>query len=130
MGEVITFEELAAAIRVALGDQQISEEEAERLTDYLLSFFGFGEEVIDNRLTSNDRDVFYTLETAGILTTFVEEVTMKKGRIWRIHYWLLAKDRIRGFLQKGEEVEDEVKDEMTSLYDDAFSKMDHEDEVE
>ena len=59
-----------------------------------MSFFGFTDQVIDNRLTSEDRDVFYMLEEEGFLTTRQEEVHLKKGKLWRIHYWILKKDQI------------------------------------
>ena len=65
------------------------------LADYLISFFGFDSEVIDNLLDMDDRDVFYMLEEAGILTTRQEEVHIRKGKLWRIHYWVLRTDRIK-----------------------------------
>ncbi|MCG7844577.1 MAG: hypothetical protein MIO90_04010, partial [Methanomassiliicoccales archaeon] len=37
---------------------------------------------------------FYMLEEEGFLTTTQEEVHLKKGKLWRIHYWILKKDQI------------------------------------
>lgn len=71
------------------------EDDLRTLADYLLSFFGFETEVIDNNLDVADRDVFYTLEEEGLLGTRQEEVLIKKGKIWRIHYWVLRADRIK-----------------------------------
>jgi hypothetical protein len=34
------------------------------------------------------------LEEEGFLTTTQEEVHLKKGKLWRIHYWILKKDQI------------------------------------
>jgi hypothetical protein len=35
------------------------------------------------------------LEEAGLLTTRQEEVMIKKGKMWRIHYWILRVERIK-----------------------------------
>ena len=46
----------------------MAEEDMTALADYVISFFGFDSEVIDNRLDMGDRDVFYTLprEEGGV----------------------------------------------------------------
>ena len=83
------------AIEKTVGKKKgMSEDEVKKLAEYLMSFFGYTDEVIDNRLTPADRDVFYTLEEEGLLTTTHEEVLLKKGKMWRIHYWILKKDQI------------------------------------
>ncbi|MEK6810555.1 MAG: DUF6015 family protein [Candidatus Thermoplasmatota archaeon] len=92
---VVTMSEIRAALRVTVGRRGISEEDISALADYLISFFGFDTEVIDNRLDVDDRDVFYMLEEAGLLTTRQEEVHIKKGKLWRIHYWVLRTERIK-----------------------------------
>ena len=74
----------------------MSEEDLRALADYLMSFFGFQTEAIDNNLDVADRDVFYMLEEEGLLTTRQEEVMIKKGKMWRIHYWILRVERIKG----------------------------------
>src|SRR5881296_886185 len=33
----------------------------------------------------------------GLLTTRQEEVMIKKGKMWRIHYWILRVERIKAF---------------------------------
>jgi len=75
----------------------MSEEDLRALADYLMSFFGFETEAIDNSLDVADRDVFYMLEEEGLLTTRQEEVMIKKGKMWRIHYWILRVERIKAF---------------------------------
>ena len=71
------------------------EDNLRTLADYLMSFFGFQTEAIDNNLDVADRDVFYMLEEEGLLTTRQEEVMIKKGKMWRIHYWILRVERIK-----------------------------------
>lgn len=89
--------EMVAALRVTVGKRGMSEEDLKALADYLMSFFGFETEAIDNNLDVADRDVFYMLEEAGLLTTRQEEVMIKKGKMWRIHYWILRVERIKEF---------------------------------
>ncbi len=92
---VVTMSEIRAALRATVGRRGMSEEDICALADYLISFFGFDSEVIDNRLDMDDRDVFYMLEEAGLLSTRQEEIHIKKGKLWRIHYWILRADRIK-----------------------------------
>ena len=105
---VVTMSEIRAALRVTVGRRGISEEDISALADYLISFFGFDTEVIDNRLDVDDRDVFYMLEEAGLLTTRQEEVHIKKGRLWRIHYWVLRADRIKDLAARASHRRDEA----------------------
>jgi hypothetical protein len=94
---VVTMSEVVAALRATVGKRGMSEEDLRALADYLMSFFGFQTEAIDNNLDVADRDVFYMLEEEGLLTTRQEEVMIKKGKMWRIHYWILRVDRIKAF---------------------------------
>jgi hypothetical protein len=92
---IVLMSEVVSALRATLGRRGMPEDDLRTLADYLLSFFGFETEVIDNNLDVADRDVFYTLEEEGLLGTRQEEVLIKKGKIWRIHYWVLRVDRIK-----------------------------------
>jgi hypothetical protein len=92
---VVTMSEVIAALRATVGRRGMPEDDLKTLADYVLSFFGFNEEVIDNNLDVADRDVFYMLEEEGLLTTRQEEIHIKKGKLWRIHYWVLRLDRIK-----------------------------------
>ena len=92
---IVTQTEVRTALKVTVGRRGMSDEEIEALAEYVLSFFGYESEVIDNRLDVDDRDVFYMLEEAGLLTTRQEEVFIKKGKLWRIHYWILRTMRIK-----------------------------------
>ena len=92
---LVLMSEVVAALRATLGKRGMPEEEIKILAEYLLSFFGFETEVIDNNLDVADRDVFYMLEEEGLLGTRQEEVLIKKGKTWRIHNWVLRVDRIK-----------------------------------
>src|SRR2546426_9573712 len=94
---VVTMSEMVAALRATVGKRGMPEEDLRALADYLMSFFGFETEAIDNNLDVAARDVFYMLEEEGLLTTRQEEVMIKKGKMWRIHYWILRVERIKAF---------------------------------
>ena len=91
---IITVEELTQAIRMSPKYRDLPEEEAYSIARHVLNFFGYSDRIIDNVLEPEDRDAFYMLEDATILTTEREETTLYDGREWRINYWLFRKDRI------------------------------------
>jgi hypothetical protein len=120
---VVTMQQVEKALKKTVGKKGMSDDEIKKLAEYVMSFFGYTDEVIDNRLTSEDRDVFYMLEEEGLLTTTQEEVLLKKGKLWRIHYWILKKDQILR-LAKDAEGESEIAAERSSdVYDQVSDEM-------
>ena len=95
---------MKAALSQTVGKDGMSGEDLDNLTDYILSFFGFDTVIVDNRLSPSDRDVFYMLEEAGLLNTTQEEVTLRKGKVWRLHYWILKTDHIIGLARQSTSV--------------------------
>lgn len=87
--------EVKRAFRNTFGKKGMLESDTDHMAEYMMSFFGFSDHVLDNRLASGDRDVFYVLEDEGFLTTTSEEVNIEKGKTWRLHYWVLKTDQIR-----------------------------------
>ncbi|MGI5964779.1 MAG: DUF6015 family protein [Candidatus Methanomethylophilaceae archaeon] len=118
MKTIITVEELTQAIRNGIqeANSEMEEEQAYQLVLHVLNFFGYSDRIIDNILEPEDRDAFYMLEDAGILTTEREETTLYDGREWRIHYWLFRKNRIEELISETVPKEPE-KEEEQSLYD-------------
>ena len=119
--EIVTVEELTQAIMRSPNNrgpnnEYIPEEQAYDTAMHVLNFFGYSDRIIDNVLEPEDRDTFYMLEDATILTTEREETTLYDGREWRIHYWLFRKDRIR-FLMNDSSKDGDGDDE-GSAYDD------------
>lgn len=92
--EVVTLQEMRLALHAVLGGKGVSRPDTDKLADYLMNFFGFEDFIIDNVLDAEDRDVFYTLEEEGLLRTESEEIYLLKGKMWRIHYWILKKREI------------------------------------
>jgi hypothetical protein len=92
--EVLTLEVLRKALLFKLDKRGMSKENIDKLAEYLMNFFGYDDYVSDNKLNAKDRDVFYMLEEEGLLKTLRDEVTIQKGKVWRIHYWVLKKNEI------------------------------------
>ena len=115
---VITVDELTLAIKNSIDSSHgMVEEQAYELAHHVLNFFGYSDRIIDNILEPEDRDAFYMLEDAGILTTEREETTLYDGREWRIHYWLFRRDRIASMMvRSGPQSAEAVQEE--SVYDD------------
>lgn len=98
----ITEEELTRALeRTLVAHGTIRPEEARTVARMVLDYFGPGDTVLDNKLTSEDRDRFYRLEEEGLLSSEEEDATVARGKTWRIHYWLLKKTKVREAGQAG-----------------------------
>jgi len=99
----ITEAELSRAIeRTLVARGKMPAPEARSVARMVLGYFGADDSVLDNKLSSEDRDRFYQLEEEGLLTSEEEDATVSRGKTWRIHYWLLKKARIRDVGQAGE----------------------------
>jgi hypothetical protein len=99
----ITEAELTRAIeRTLVVKGKVSPAEARSTARMVLGYFGADATVLDNKLSSDDRDRFYQLEEEGLLTSEEEDATVSRGKTWRIHYWLLRKGRIRDVGQAGD----------------------------
>jgi hypothetical protein len=114
--KLVTIEEVRLAFRNTLGKKGMLESDTDQLADYLMGFFGFSEEAIDNCLSKDDRDIFYMLEEEGFLTTRQEEVHLEHGKMWRIHYWILKTDQIQRMAQQQDDGISETE-EMPMCYE-------------
>ncbi|MCI4348639.1 MAG: hypothetical protein L3J93_00235 [Thermoplasmata archaeon] len=95
--------ELAQAIeRTLVRRGKLPPEEVPKVARMVLGYFGLHDSVLDNKLSSDDRDTFYRLEEEGLLSSEEEDATVSRGKTWRIHYWFLKKDRIRDVGQRSE----------------------------
>lgn len=111
---VITEDELTRAIeRTLVAHGKVLPEEARPTARMIMGYFGHDDAVLDNKLTSDDRDRFYRLEEEGLLTSEEEDATVSRGKTWRIHYWLLKKARIRDV---GQTSETPVGDDAEAIY--------------
>ncbi|MFO8110011.1 MAG: DUF6015 family protein [Thermoplasmata archaeon] len=115
--ETLTVDDLTSAIKNCVDGQEMQDTAARSMAEHVLNFFGYSERIIDNILEQEDRDVFYMLEDAGLLTTEREQTTLYDGREWRIHYWLFQKDKIIKLKSQNTVIPDDGKD-AKSVYDD------------
>ena len=113
---IVTVEELTQAIMNSPDNKGIPEEEAYDIARHVLNFFGYSDRIIDNVLEPEDRDMFYMLEDATILTTEREETTLYDGREGRINYWLFRKDKIRQLMD--DDGKNGNNEEEETVYDD------------
>jgi len=117
--ELVTIENLRTAIIRSLDQaSQKDKEWIDQIASFVMDFFGYEERILDNTLTPRDRDIFYMLEGMGLLKTEMEEATIQKGKVWRIHYWILNHDKIIDLIHV-EEKEEPVDESSTvsKLYD-------------
>ncbi len=123
-GEIITIEELACALKLKMGKKgEAREDSVRKLAEYILNFFGYSDMIIDNVLNPDDRDVFYTLEEEGILGTEREEMYILKGKVWRIHYWMLKKKEIKRLCQKETLAKECHEDAYANVYESLDEEM-------
>ncbi|MCL2032328.1 MAG: hypothetical protein FWH45_00995 [Methanomassiliicoccaceae archaeon] len=118
MDDTITVEELTLAIRNSIDNSMgMEEEQAYMLARHVLNFFGYSDRIIDNVLEPEDRDAFYMLEDAGLLTTEREETTLYDGREWRIHYWLFRKEKINELMGTSPSGTSEESSDESAVYE-------------
>lgn len=96
----MSIKQLEMALFKALAGQNLTRERITQIAEKILDLFGYSDQVVDNRLTPEDRDLFYMLEEAGLLTTIEEDVQVEKGKTWRIYYWVLKKDQVQRLAQE------------------------------
>jgi hypothetical protein len=114
---ILTLDNLTLAIQNSVGGQGIEREEAKKMAEHMLNFFGYSDRIIDNMLEPEDRDLFYMMEDSGLLITEREETTLHDGREWRINYWLFDREKIQDLINNGPQ-QDEKEEEETSVYED------------
>jgi hypothetical protein len=73
---------------------------AKRYAVKFLDLFGFDDRIIDNILDQPDRQLFYILESRGIVETNREEIMLYNGKKWRIRYWSIKKEKIFQLAEK------------------------------
>ena len=114
--QVLTMNLLTKAIQNSMNCHQIKAEDAKKMAEHMLNFFGYSDRIIDNILQPDDRDVFYMMEDTGILTTEREETTLYDGREWRINYWLLRTNKIQELIKNAPKEDKKDKGDENGVY--------------
>jgi len=118
--DIVTYDILYTVLKNLLG-HKLEDKDIKDLTEYVINFFGYQDRIIDNMLTPADRDVFYYLEELEIVKPVEEEITISKGKLWRIHYWIYRKDKIEEFLKK--HVKENEEESPEDFYKKLFEEM-------
>lgn len=103
---VISFEIMINALKRVL--EGVDDRTIKDYTEILLGFFGYGEYLVDNILSKEERNLFYHFEEKGLLKTKIEEITLSRGKLWRIHYWVLNTEKILTILREKESSPEEI----------------------
>jgi len=118
--DIIRRDTLYKLLRSILSPEEMDDNDIRELTEYILKIFGFDDFVVDNMLTPVDRDIFYYLESKGIFKMEEEEVTLYKGKPWRIHYWVFKRDLLK---RNNFEKEKKNDEDLKKMYDKIFRDM-------
>ena len=97
---VISIHDMRKALKQTLGKKGMAEDNIEKIARYIMAYFGFSDHVVDNRLSASERDIFYMLEEENLLKTYQEEVPLKRGKNWRLHYWVMRKNHIMDLVKE------------------------------
>ena len=116
---LVTLNDLSTAIEEKL---DVDTFEAKKYANIIMDLFGFEDRIIDNTLEQQDRQLFYRLQSQGILHTQRERITLPDGRQWRIHYWLLAKNKILRY-SSNRWIGTKSKNKQSSQSDDIYSYL-------
>ncbi len=84
--DMITLKIMKDAIEHKIG---LRKQRAKQIATFIMDMFGYEARIIDNVLTSDERQIFYMLEREGILSTCREQTRLYDGRAWMTHYWQL-----------------------------------------
>ena len=122
-----SIEKLAVAIISSYKGKglDMAKGDAVDIAEYLLGFFGYGTEIIDNMLENYDRDIFYSMEEIGIVDTVKTVETLYNGKTWRLNKWRLRNDNIERLITQDKKPirEDEnIEDFYSKLFRDLESK--------
>lgn len=63
----------------------------------IMDIFGYEDRISDNVLIPRERRLFYMLEEAGMLVTEREYVAINDKDKWRLHYWIVNKEKIHQY---------------------------------
>ncbi len=119
--EIVTYEALYEVLKELPLTRGMKDEDIKNLAHYIVNFFGYSDRIVDNILTPEDRHVFIMLEEFGILGTYEEELTVLRGKLWRVHYWVYRKDMIEKILKEGYHEKKEKKEK--NVYDEIFKEV-------
>ncbi len=118
--EEVSLETMVKVLKKVPDTSGLEDSEQRRLAEFIVNLFGFDDYIPDNRLTPQERNIFYSLEEAGLLGTLQDEVKLLEGKNWRLNYWVLKKKKLIALAESKPEKKAEV-----SVYSDLDEEMWH-----
>ena len=92
--DILTVDILTNALSAKFGYGIIR---AKQYAYIIMDIFGYEDRIVDNILIPRERKLFYMLEKANMLLTEREEVLLNGKCKWRLHYWIINKDKIHQY---------------------------------
>jgi len=115
--EMITVDILSKALVNALRLRNYSMDynDALEIAEHILNFFGFEEQIIENVLENDDREILYFLEDLGIIEFRVSTLHTFEGKEWNVSTVHLKKNKISELANQ--EIEPSSEIEISEIYE-------------
>jgi len=115
--QILTPEILAKAIvnALKLRDYSMDYNNALEISEHILNFFGFEEQIIENVLENDDREILYFLENLGLVGFRVSTLTTYEGKEWNVSTVHLKDKKIFEFANKEIDAPREI--EISEIYE-------------
>lgn len=97
---IITLKDMTKAIENKLG---LNHDQAKKLAAFIMDTFGYESRIIDNILNPEERQLFYMLQSEGLLTAGREQARLHDGREWLTYYWEIEDETILYYAHKQKE---------------------------
>ena len=121
--DILTVDILTNALSAKFGFGIIR---AKQYAYIVMDIFGYDDRIVDNILIPRERRLFYMLEEADILLTEREDVLINDKDKWRLHYWIINKEKIHQYAdQILHDVKEKlyVKRSMLQRYESIYSSL-------
>jgi hypothetical protein len=115
--EMITPDILAKALVNALRLRNYSMDynDALEISEHILNFFGFEEQIIENVFENDDREILYFLEDLDIIEFRVSTLYTFDGKEWNVSTVHLMKNKISELANQ--EIEPSSENEISEIYE-------------
>ncbi|RLF40186.1 MAG: hypothetical protein DRN12_05980 [Thermoplasmata archaeon] len=88
---------MTKAIENKLG---LKHSQAQKLASFIMDTFGYESRIIDNVLNPEERQLFYMLQSEGLLSAGREQTRLHDGREWLTYYWEIEDKAILYYAHK------------------------------
>ncbi|MGC9124410.1 MAG: DUF6015 family protein, partial [Thermoplasmata archaeon] len=89
--------------------------DALKIGEHILNFFGFEDQIIENGLENDDREILYFLENLDLVEFKVSTLNTYEGKEWNVSTVHLKDKKIFEFANRGIEASKEI--EISEIYE-------------